>query len=323
MLARLTSLTIVTVESNYQLLISALVKLLKQLTKKALIKSAFFAFAGFVFSLPAFGFNCDSNSLSTPENATVKWVYDGDSLLLTDKRKIRIIGIDTPEIKHHRQRAQAYGAKAREALRALLKQSSYQVILRYGEERKDKYGRVLAHVYLPDGTNISNWMLERGFAKTLAFPPNIALAKCYKQSEKTAQAQLLKIWRYKGNQVKDAASLPRRINGYVRLKGKVSKIKRYKKSIIMELESNTKRHIQLKIKRKNLKYFNKIAPDNIWNKTIIVTGILRNKKGKRTLYISHPNQLEWVDNSQKRELETTQKNQAVKKSANIKWSLQK
>jgi len=137
MLARLTSSTTVTVESNYQLLIGTLVKLLTQLIKKALFKSAFFAFVVFVFSQPAFGFNCDSNSLSAPENAIVKWVYDGDSLLLTDKRKIRIIGIDTPETKHHKQKAQAYGAKAREALRTLLKQFHYQVTLRYDEERKD------------------------------------------------------------------------------------------------------------------------------------------------------------------------------------------
>jgi endonuclease YncB( thermonuclease family) len=171
--------------------------MLKQLTKKALFKSAFFVLVGFVLHFSAFGFNCDSNTLSPPESVKVKWVYDGDSLLLTDKRKIRIIGIDTPETKHHRQKAQAYGAKAREALRALLKQLDYQVELRYGKERKDKYKRTLAHVYLPDGTNISNWLLEQGFAKTLAFPPNIALAKCYKKSEEVAQKQLLKIWRLK------------------------------------------------------------------------------------------------------------------------------
>ncbi len=321
MLARLTSSTIVTVESNYQLLISILVKLLKRLKKKALFKSAFFVLVGFVFSLSAFGYNCDSNLLSTPESAAVKWVYDGDTLLLTDKRKIRIIGIDTPETKHHKQKAQAYGAKAREALRALLKQYHYQVILQYGKERKDKYERTLAHVTLSDGTNISNWLLEQGFAKTLAFPPNVALAECYKKSEELAQVQHLKIWRYKGNQIRDANSLPRRINGYVRLKGKISKVKYYRKSLIMELESNTKSHIQLKIKKKHLKYFNEIDPEKLWNKTIIVTGLLRNKKGKRTLYLSHPTQLKIIGSEQAREL--LKKNQTTKSSAKIKWSLQK
>ncbi len=291
--------------------------MLKKLTKKALLKGAFFAFIAFVISIPANAENCVSSKLSIPESATVKWVYDGDSLLLTDKRKIRIIGIDTPETKHHRQKAQAYGAKAREALRALLKQHHYQVKLQYGKERKDKYDRTLAHVYLPDGTNISNWMLEQGYAKTLAFPPNIQLAKCYKKAEEIAQAQSLKIWRYKSNKVRDAASLPRRIKGYVRLKGKISKIKHYRKSLIMELESNTKSHIQVKIKKNNLKYFSEIDPEKLWNKTIIVTGWLKNKKGRRTLYIKHSTQLKIVLDGLKK------KPQALQKSSNIKWSLQK
>ena len=290
--------------------------------KKALRKGAFFAFVAFVLLSSHFvnAESCTSSSLSSPESATVKWVYDGDSLLLTDKRKIRIVGIDTPETKHHRQKAQAYGAKAREALRELLKSFNYQVVLRYGKERKDKYKRTLAHVYLPDGTNISNWLLEEGYAKTLAFPPNIALADCYKKSEEVAQAQSLRIWRYKGNQIKQASSLPRRINGYVRLAGTVSKIRRFRKSLIMELESNTKSHIQVKIKKRNLPYFNEIDPDKLWNKTIIVTGLLKNKKGKRTLYVSHPSQIKVTHNNETRKVD---KRKARKKSATLKWSLQK
>ena len=296
--------------------------MLKQLMKKALRKGAFFAFVAFVLLSSHFvnAESCTSSSLSSPESATVKWVYDGDSLLLTDKRKIRIVGIDTPETKHHRQKAQAYGAKAREALRELLKSFNYQVVLRYGKERKDKYKRTLAHVYLPDGTNISNWLLEEGYAKTLAFPPNIALADCYKKSEEVAQAQSLRIWRYKGNQIKQASSLPRRINGYVRLAGTVSKIRRFRKSLIMELESNTKSHIQVKIKKRNLPYFNEIDPDKLWNKTIIVTGLLKNKKGKRTLYVSHPSQIKVTHNNETRKVD---KRKARKKSATLKWSLQK
>jgi endonuclease YncB( thermonuclease family) len=289
----------------------------KKLIKKAFRKGAFFAFIAFVFSIPANADNCSSNSLSAPESVTVKWVYDGDTLLLADKRKIRIIGIDTPETKHHKQKAQAYGAKAREALRELLKNNHYQVSLRYGKERKDKYDRTLAHVYLADGTNISNWMLEQGYAKTLAFPPNVELAQCYKKAEEVAQEQSLRIWRYKSNKVRDAVSLPRRINGYVRLKGKISKIKYYRKSLIMELESNGKSHIQVKIKKKSLKYFGEIAPDKLWNKTIIVTGLLRNRKGRRTLYLNHPTQLKVVLEGLKK------KRQTLPKSTNIKWSLQK
>lgn len=300
--------------------------MLKHTFKKALRKGAFFAFICLILLSNSFATakNCTSHSLSSPQKATVKWVYDGDSLLLTDKRKIRIIGIDTPETKHHRQKAQAYGAKAREALRALLKKHNYQIFLRYGKERFDKYSRTLAHVYLPDGTNVSNWLLERGFAKTLAFPPNVKLANCYKKSEKVAQVKGLRLWRYKGNQIKVATSLPRRISGYVRLIGTVAKIKHYKKSLVMELDSKSKRPIQLKIKKRNLRYFTKIDPDKLWNKTIIVTGILRNKKGKRTLYLSHSSQLAVAKETVKdKQAVLIDKNKTRKKSAKIKWSSQK
>ncbi len=295
--------------------------LLKQFIKKALRKGAFFAFAIYLVPFTAGAENCVSDQLSAPEKVTVKWVYDGDSLLLTDKRKIRIIGIDTPETKHHRQKAQAYGAKAREALRALLKSHNYQISLQYGKERYDKYKRVLAHVYLPDGTNVSNWLLEQGYAKSLAFPPNIKLAHCYKKAEEIAQAQSLKIWRYKGNKVRDAASLPHRVNGYVRLRGKVADIKWYRKSLTIKLESESKRHIQLKIKKRNLGYFTEIDPDKLWNKTIIVTGVLKNKKGRRTLYLNYPTQLKVAQKGSDNTLEN--RKEKLKKSTRIKWSLQK
>jgi len=264
----------------------------KQILKKALILSAFFVLLLHALQpYPALADNCTSHALSAPEHAIVKWVYDGDTLLLTDKRKIRIIGIDTPEVKHHQQKAQAYGAKAREALRELLKKYNYQIELRYSKEKLDKYSRILAHVYLPDSTNISSWMLTNGYARTMSIPPNIQLADCYKQAEETAQNQSLRLWRLKKHQIKTAKSLPQSTRGYIRLKGKIKSIKRHKKSLVMELESNTKRHIQIKIKKRNLRYFESLDPDKLWSKTIVVSGILKKKYGKRTIYLNYPTQL--------------------------------
>lgn len=298
MLVRLISLTIATVESNTLLSVIGLMQatafwLCDRDIKKALNLSAFFmslVFISILFADPALAKNCTSSMLTPPEKAVVKWVYDGDTLLLRDKRKIRVIGIDTPEVRHYQQKAQAYGAKAKEALRELLKRFHYQVLLRYGSERKDRYSRVLAHVYLPDGTNISNWLLERGFAKTMAFPPNIKLAKCYKKSEEVAQKQSLKLWHYKNNQIKTIASLSQRATGYIRLKAVIKKIKHHKKSWVAILKGNDKRPIRIKIKKKYFKYFKSIKLNKLVNKMIVVTGMLKNRSGKRTIYVSYPTQ---------------------------------
>jgi len=285
--------------------------LLKQILKKAPILGAFFIVLLVLNSSDAFARNCISDALSTPEKATVKWVYDGDTLLLTDKRKIRLIGIDTPEVKHHKQKAQAYGAKAREALRELLKRNNYKILLRFEKEKLDRFSRLLAHVYTPDGMNISNWLLEEGFARTLSIPPNILLAECYKRSEKMAKEQSLKIWRLKSHQPLNAEGLSIRRKGYVRLQGKIDKIKYRKKSIMIELATKNKRPIRIKISNKNLRYFKKDMLENLLGSRIEISGILKKRHGKRTIYLNYPTQI------------STLKTKAKKVAPMIKWSLQK
>lgn len=255
--------------------------------------SAFFVsvFYGLFFPRLSFADICNPNLLSQAEAVTVKWVYDGDTLLLTDKRKIRLIGIDTPEVRHHKQKKQAYSGKAREGLRELLKKYDYKVSLRYGDEKKDRYSRTLAHAYTPDGINISTWLLEKGFASTLVFPPNINLANCYRESEKQAQQQSLGIWRLEQNKIRMADKLPGHVKGKVRLKGKIKKITQYKKSITMELDSASKSHIQIRMKKKHIAYFKNLNTDKLWDKTIIISGYLSNKRNKRTIYLKHPSQL--------------------------------
>ena len=67
----------------------------------------------------------------------------------------------------------------------------------------------------------------------------------------------------------------------------------------------------------------KKTPDKLWNKTILVTGFLKNKKGKRTLYVSHPSQIKVIDNIHNNEAREIDKRKARKKSATLKWSLKK
>lgn len=272
--------------------------------KKALNLGAFFVSVVLISTLiiVASSFNNSANAgTCSPSRVTgsfekvkVKWVYDGDTVLLTDKRKIRIIGIDTPEVKHHRQSGQAFGAKAREALRELLKKHKYRVLLKFGSEKKDRYQRLLAHVYLPDKTNISTWLLEKGFAKTLSIPPNIKLADCYKQAERVAQRQSLKIWRLKQNQLKSINSLSSRFKGYVRLQGKVHEVKDYRKTKVIELDRGSGSPIVIKIKKKHLNYFKHISFNKLIDRKIKVTGMIKKRRKKRILYLSHPSQLEII-----------------------------
>ena len=273
--------------------------LFSRILKKALFKGAFFVSVVFGFSSSYADNLCQVSNKSNTEEAIVKWVYDGDTLLVTDvngnnKQKIRIIGIDTPEVKHHQQKAQLYGAKAREELRVLLKEANNRVFLEFGKEKHDRYKRSLAHVYLENGINISEWLLRQGFAKILVFPPNVKHAECYRNVERKAQQQKRKLWKLKSNRIKTPQDLKSRSKGYVRLKGKISHIKMHKKSFVLELEGDFKKPIQLKIKKKNLSYFKGLDFERLIAQEVIVSGILKQKKLKRIINLNHSSQLELV-----------------------------
>ncbi|MGH6830349.1 MAG: thermonuclease family protein, partial [Methylocella sp.] len=120
------------------------------------------------------------------EYAVVRYVIDGDTVVLADRRKVRLIGINAPEIGREGRRSQVLAEPARGALKRLLTGQS-RVGLRYDRQRRDKFGRQLSHLLLGDGTNVQAWLLERGLATALIFPPNLDYVDCYRDAERAAR----------------------------------------------------------------------------------------------------------------------------------------
>lgn len=245
-----------------------------KMLKKALILSAFFVSTN--------GFACQSGKMA--ETVKVKFVYDGDTLYLKDGRKIRIIGINTPEMKHHKQAAEAFSAEATEALRELLYKNNNQVQLQIGIDAYDRYSRQLAHVFLTNGTNVSEWMLKRGFATTLFIPPNLSYLECYTKAETVAQNKQLNIWKLPRFNLHIADLLDKERTGYLRLVGRVSRVKRNRKSVIVYLRGE----IRIKIVESDLHYFDQFKWDDLQGKRVAVTGLLRKKGKLRTINVKHP-----------------------------------
>lgn len=101
-------------------------------------------------------------------NANIIDVYDGDSVTaiinlgfnISITMKLRLNGIDTPEIRTRNEREKAFGFLARSYLRDLI--LGKDVIV--NTNKAGKYGRYLADIYL-DGELINTKMIEKGFAK--------------------------------------------------------------------------------------------------------------------------------------------------------------
>lgn len=100
--------------------------------------------------------------------AVVTRVIDGDTVDLQDGRRVRLIGIDTPEMGYS-PRAQTEGVNdpfAEEAKAFLREQAEgRRVRLEFGPEAEDQYGRTLAYLFLEDGTHLNAELLRRGLAR--------------------------------------------------------------------------------------------------------------------------------------------------------------
>ena len=97
-------------------------------------------------------------------------VIDGDTVRLETGEKVRLLGIDAPESKHHKKVPDPCGLEASKYNRDLL--AGQQVTLEFDIERKDRYGRLLAHVFTRS-TFVNAEMVRRGYARVATYRPNL------------------------------------------------------------------------------------------------------------------------------------------------------
>jgi micrococcal nuclease len=113
--------------------------------------------------------------VALPGGGTVVRAVDGDTILVRAEGKvwdIRLLGIDTPETVDPRKPVQCFGPEASHFTKRLV--TGRTVVLRYDQERHDRYGRLLAYVYLTSGRDrfVNARLVRLGFARTFPFAPN-------------------------------------------------------------------------------------------------------------------------------------------------------
>jgi micrococcal nuclease len=123
----------------------------------------------------------------------VKWVIDGDTIVLKDGRHVRYIGVNAPEIAHDKQPAEPLGYQAK---RFNSRQVAAQKIrLEFDRERSDRYGRVLAHIFLPNGEWINAKILKAGYGYLLYRKPNVKYTADLLNAQRYAMGLEKGIWR--------------------------------------------------------------------------------------------------------------------------------
>jgi len=245
-----------------------------------------------IFSITAFAadgpaqISCGADRID--EHVTVERLIDGDTVKLHDGRKIRFIGINTPEIGHRGAPSQPLASVARDMLQTLLEKSGQAIGLRYDAERHDRYGRGLAHVYLSDGSSVEAHLLERGLATILPIPPNVWNLPCYQTTEQRARMARRGIWALPEYQPVHATQLSQSDIGMRLITGKVTASHLLKGDLWLTLDNTLLLHIG----RRDRSYFPVTFADEISGRTVIARGRLYFAEGALRMQIRHPATLE-------------------------------
>ena len=122
----------------------------------------------------------------------VQRVVDGDTLLLANDARIRLIGADTPETVKPNWPVEPWGPEATEFTKEFV--ADGEVWLRFDRERQDRYGRFLAYVWVGDRM-LNEELIRAGLAKAeMGFRYSSSMKTRFRQAEQEARADQRGIW---------------------------------------------------------------------------------------------------------------------------------
>jgi endonuclease YncB( thermonuclease family) len=151
----------------------------------------------------------------------VAQIVDGDTVVLSDGRQVRLVGIQAPKLPLGRPDFQPWPL-ADEAKAALSRLAlGGEVRLGFGGRRGDRHGRLLAHLYDGDGRWLQGALLEQGLARVYSFADNRALVVEMLAYERRARADRRGIWRVPFYAIREAGEVWRDVGSFQLVEGRV------------------------------------------------------------------------------------------------------
>jgi len=125
------------------------------------------------------------------EIAVVQRVVDGDTIELSDGRKVRYIGVDTPELHHPTKSVQCFGKEAMEKNKELVEGKEIQ--MKKDVSETDRYKRLLRYVWIGD-VFVNEYLAREGFAHQATFPPDVKYVDQFKIAAEDARVNNKGLW---------------------------------------------------------------------------------------------------------------------------------
>ena len=136
-------------------------------------------------------------ALEMKSSYSVERVIDGDTIDISfngTKTRVRLIGINTPETVDPRRPVQCFGKEASARAKELLSGKEVFIELDPSQDRYDKYGRLLAYIYLPNGVFFNELMIKEGYAYEYTYRVPYKYQEEFKQAERDARTNKRGLW---------------------------------------------------------------------------------------------------------------------------------
>lgn len=242
-----------------------------------------------VFCLPAIA----AGALVSGGVATVTAVVDGDTVVLDDGRKVRLVGIQTPKLplgrSHVKLQPLAHEAKA--ALEELT--LNQPVRLSYGGRRSDRHGRELAHLHTPGGVWVQGDLLLRGLARVYSFRDNRSLIGDMLLLEREARRARRGIWDHEFYRVRGVEETPGHLDTFQLVEGRVVDAAEVRGRTYLNFGEDWRSDFTVSISSKDRRQFRDVGFDllALSGERIRVRGWLYHRNGPM-IDVTHPEQIE-------------------------------
>jgi endonuclease YncB( thermonuclease family) len=215
------------------------------------------------------------------ETATVRHVVDGDTVILTDNRTVRLIGINAPEQGHDGRPDEPFARAARDRLKELVEGKLVNLLTE--AEPRDRHGRTLAHLRTAQGS-VEEVLIKEGLVSAVAVPPNVREAARLFELERTARSARRGLWGHAYATPRNAADLTTRDTGYRFVRGTVTRIGRSRKNGYLDLGPK----VSVRIRHEDWQQYFRGKPEDWRGRALIARGWLSEHEGRLHIGVGHP-----------------------------------
>jgi len=232
-------------------------------------------------------------------SAKVAEVVDGDTLILVDGRQVRLAEIEAPKAYSVRAGAEIgpVAKAARDALERLVRGG--RINLQFGEMRSDRHGRLLAQVFLDDGTWLQEAMVRSGLARVRPFAGAPPCLDSLLAREREARDEARGLWQSTEFAVIAAndSSLIERIGLYVVVEGRVVSVGRGNRVDFLNFGHIWRRDFTVMVEASVSERLTEmgLSVETLAERQVRVRGVIE-ERGGPAIRLNHPSEIEVLGN---------------------------